>query len=70
MADNFQDELVFLGMTASPPFVQEPQGNALRTLRSHIEEDLLWVRTSETVEEPRQAVLKSRKDYTEQWMIQ
>jgi putative transposase len=71
MADDFQDELIFLGMTASPSFVREPQGNgcAERFIRT-LKENLLWVRTFETVEQLRQAVLKFKKDYNEKWMIQ
>jgi putative transposase len=71
MADDFQDELVFLGIKSSPSFVREPQGNgcAERFIRT-LKENLLWVRTFETVEELRQAVLKFKKDYNEKWMIQ
>ena len=71
MADDFQDELLFLGITASPSFVREPQGNgcAERFIRT-LKENLLWVRTFETVEELRQAVLKFKQDYNTQWMIQ
>jgi len=71
MADDFQDELVFLGMTATPSFVREPQGNGcderfIRTLK----ENLLWFWTFETVEELRRALLESKKDYNEKWLIQ
>ena len=71
MADDFQDELVFLGMTSSPSFVREPEGNgcAERFIRT-LKENLLWVRTFETVEELRLAVLEFKKSYNEQWMIQ
>lgn len=71
MADDFQDELLFLAITASPSFVREPQGNgcAERFIRT-LKENLLWVRTFETVEELRQAVLRFKKDYNEKWMIQ
>jgi hypothetical protein len=67
MADDFQDELAFLGMTASPSFVREPQGTGcaerfIRTLR----ENLLWVRTFETVEQLRQVLLEFKKNYNEQ----
>jgi len=71
MADDFQDELAFLGMTASPSFVREPQGNgyAERFIRT-LKENLLWVRTFETVEQLRQALLEFKKDYNEQWILQ
>ena len=71
MADEFQDEIEFLGMTSSPSFVREPEGNgcAERFIRT-LKENLLWVRTFETVEQLRLAVLKFKKTYNEQWMIQ
>ena len=71
MADDFQDELEFLGMTASPSFVREPQGNgcAERFIRT-LKENLLWVRVFETVEQLRQALLEFKKNYNEKWIIQ
>lgn len=71
MADDFQDELVFLGMTPSPSFVREPQGNgcAERFIRA-LKENLLWVRTFETVEQLRVALLEFKKNYNEKWIIQ
>ena len=71
MADDFQDELVFLGMVASPSFVRKPQGNgcAERFIRT-LKENLLWVRTFETVEQLRKALLEFRKNYNEKWIIQ
>jgi len=117
VADDFQDEIKFLGMTASPSFVREPQGNGcaerfIRTLKEnllvcnasndgcHCERSeaipivaveiaaackaglamtsaqsicyrlLLWVRTFETVEELRLALLEFKNNYDEQWIIQ
>jgi transposase InsO family protein len=54
-------------MTASPSFVREPQGNgcAERFIRT-LKENLLWVRTFETVEQLRQALLEFKKTYNEQ----
>jgi transposase InsO family protein len=71
MADDFQDELAFPGMTASPSFVREPQGNgcAERFIRT-LKENLLWVRTFETVEQLRKALLEFKKNYNEQWILQ
>jgi len=71
VADDFQDELKFLGMTASPSFVREPQGNgcAERFIRT-LKENLLWVRAFETVEQLRLALLEFKKNYNEQWIIQ
>jgi len=71
VADDFQAELKFLGMVASPSFVREPQGNgcAERFIRT-LKENLLWVRTFETVEELRLSLLEFKKNYNEQWIIQ
>ena len=64
MADEFQDEIAFLGMISSPSFVREPEGNgcAERFIR-RLKENLLWVRTFETVEELRLALLEFKKTY-------
>ena len=71
MADEFQDEISFLGMISSPSFVREPEGNgcAERFIRT-LKENLLWVRTFETVEDLRLTLLEFRKTYNEQWIIQ
>jgi len=58
-------------MTASPSFVREPQGNGcterfIRTLK----ENLLWVRTFETVEQLRKALLEFKSNYNKQWILQ
>ena len=71
MADDFQDELKFLGMESSPSFVREPEGNgcAERFIRL-LKENLLWVRTFSTIEELRQALIEFKKQYNEQWILQ
>lgn len=71
MTDDFQDEVTFLGMTASPSFVCEPQGNgcAERFIRT-LKENLLWVRTFDTIEQLRKALLEFKKNYNEQWILQ
>ena len=50
VSDYFQDELKFLGITSSPAFVREPEGNGVaeRFIRT-LKEQLLWVRTFDTV---------------------
>ena len=70
MADDFQQELAFLGIASSPSFVRAPEGNgcAERMIRT-LKEQLLWVRTFETVEELRQALLAWQKVYNEHWMV-
>ena len=71
MSDHFQKELAFLGIESSPAFVRAPEGNgcAERFIRT-LKENLLWVRTFETVEELRQALLAFRKTYNETWLIE
>ncbi len=62
MSDPFQKELAFLGVESSPAFVRSPGGNgcAERFIRT-LKENLLWVRTFETIEELRQALLAFRE---------
>ena len=71
MSDDFQNEIGFLGLRSSPAFVRSPEGNgcverAIRTLK----EPLLWVRTFETVEELRLALIEWAELYNEQWLIE
>jgi putative transposase len=71
MSDAFQKELAFLGIESSPAFVRAPEGNgcAERFIRTR-KENLLWVRTFETVEELRQALLEFRETYNATWLIE
>lgn len=71
MSDEFQAELRFLGMTSSPAFVRAPEGNGVaeRFIRT-LKEQLLWVRTFQTVEELRQALLDWLRLYNEQWLVE
>jgi len=50
MSHDFQNEIRWLGMTSSPAFVRAPEGNgcAERFIRT-LKENLLWVRTFDTV---------------------
>jgi putative transposase len=70
MSRVFQDELRFLGLTSSPAFVREPQGNgcAERFIRT-LKENLLWLTTFDTVEELQVALLEFRQRYNETWLI-
>jgi putative transposase len=70
MSQVFQDELAFLGITSSPTFVREPQGNgcAERFIRT-LKENLLWITTFDTVEELRVALLAFKQRYNETWLI-
>jgi transposase InsO family protein len=70
MSHDFQRELTFLGMTSSPSFVREPEGNGvaerfIRTLKGN----LLWVRTFTTLAELVEALREFRRRYNEQWLI-
>ena len=71
MSDAFQQELAFLGVESSPAFVRAPEGNgcAERFIRT-LKENLLWVRTFDTVEELRQALLVFRELYNTTWLIE
>ena len=71
VSDYFQDELKFLGITSSPAFVREPEGNGVaeRFIRT-LKEQLLWVRTFDTVEELRVALLEFKERYNRQWLCE
>jgi putative transposase len=71
MSDAFQKELEFLGADSSPAFVRAPEGNgcAERFIRT-LKENLLWVRTFDTIEDLRQALLAFRQTYNATWLIQ
>ncbi len=58
MSRVFQDEIAFLGAKRSPAFVRVPEGNgcAERFIRT-LKENLLWVRTFDTLEDLRQSLL-------------
>jgi putative transposase len=71
MSDAFQKELRFLGIESSPAFVRAPEGNgcAERFIRT-LKENLLWVRTFDTVEQLRQAPVAFRETYNATWLIE
>lgn len=71
MADDFQKELRFLGIESSPAFVRAPEGNgcAERFIRT-LKENLLWVRTFDSVEDLRVALLEFREIYNTTWLIE
>jgi len=71
MADAFQKELAFLGLESLPAFVRAPEGNgcAERFIRT-LKENLLWVRTFDTIEDLRQALLAFRDTYNTTWLIE
>ena len=71
VSHDFQRETAFLGVESSPAFVRAPEGNgcAERFIRT-LTENLLWVRTFDTVEELRQALLEFRDTYNATWLIE
>jgi putative transposase len=66
----FQEELTLLGSVSSPAFVREPEGNggAERFIRT-LKENLLWLKTFDTVEELRLALHEFQRRYNETWLI-
>ena len=71
MSHHFQKEIAFLGIESSPAFVRTPEGNgcAERFIRT-LKENLLWVRSFDTIEELRQALLEFRQTYNTTWLIE
>ena len=71
LADDFQQEVAFFGIESSPSFVREPEGNGVaeRFIRT-LKENVLWVRSFETIEELRLALLAFKRTYNEQWMLE
>jgi putative transposase len=71
VSDYFQAELRFLGIASSPAFVREPEGNGVaeRFIRT-LKEQLLWVRTFDTVEALRQALLEFKDRYNRAWLCE
>ena len=70
MSGDFQNEIKCLGIEASPSFVREPQGNGVaeRFIRT-LKENLLWVRTFDTIEELRAALIEFARHYNEKWLV-
>mgnify|MGYP003406602971 FL=1 len=58
-------------MTSSPAFVRAPEGNGVaeRFIRT-LKEQLLWVRTFQTVEDLRRALHDWLRLYNEQWLVE
>jgi transposase InsO family protein len=70
LSADFQTEITSFGMTSSPAFVRQPEGNGcierfFRTLK----EQLLWVCRFSTVEELRQALIAFKETYNREWLI-
>ena len=71
ISHDFQNEIAWLGAKSSPSFVRAPEGNgcAERFIRT-LKENLLWVRTFDTIEELQTALKQFKRDYNEHWLIQ
>ena len=71
MSHAFQQELKFLGIESSPSFVRAPEGNGVaeRFIRT-LKEQLLWVRSFDTVEDLRQALLEFKERFNRHWLLQ
>ena len=56
---------------SSPSFVREPEGNGVaeRFIRT-LKENVLWIRSFETIEELRLALLEFKRTYNEHWMLE
>ena len=71
VSHHFQGEIRFLGLASSPAFVREPEGNgcAERFIRV-VNENLLWARRFDTVEELRMALQAFRRTYNRAWIVE
>jgi putative transposase len=70
MSQVLQEEVRLLGISSSPAFVREPEGNgcAERFIRT-LKENLLWLTTFDSVEELRLALHAFQRQYNETWLI-
>ena len=71
LADDFQQEVAFFGIESSPSFVREPEGNGVaeRFIRT-LKENVLWVRSFDTIEELSLVLLEFKRTYNEHWMLE
>jgi putative transposase len=70
MSGDFQTEIKCLGLTSSPSFVREPEGNGVaeRFIRT-LKENFLWVHTFDTIEELRRALAEFARHYNDTWLV-
>ena len=57
MSGDFQDEIECLGIEASPSIVRQPEGRVAERVIRTLKENLLWVRTFDTIKELRAALV-------------
>ena len=69
-ARDFRAGLTFLGITPSPAFVGEPQGNGVaeRAFRT-IKEQCLYLHRFQSLEEARQVIAEFVDRYNEEWLV-
>jgi putative transposase len=66
----FQDEVAFLGLESSPSYVRQPEGNGVvERFFKTLKEQLLWVRSFESIEALREAVEAFVQTYNSCWMV-
>ena len=70
MSGDFQAEIKCLGITSSPSFGREPEGNGVaeRFIRT-LKENVLWVHTCVTVEDRRRALVEFARHDNETWLV-
>ena len=70
MSRDFQAEIAFLGIEASPSFVRQPEGNGVaeRFIRT-LKENLLWLQSFDTIEELRLALIAFAEWYNTHWLV-
>ena len=71
MSKDFQSEIAFLGISSSPSFIRQPEGNGcierfFRTLK----EQLLWIRRFPDLNALREALREFRERYNQSWILQ
>ena len=68
---DFQKELTFLGITSSPSFVHQPQGNGcIERFNRTLKEQLLWVKHFDTIEKLLEALHDFKQRYNNHWIMQ
>jgi len=70
LSRHFQDEIAFLGLESSPSFIRQPEGNGVvERFFKTLKEQLLWVRSFDSIEALREAVEAFVKTYNSCWMV-
>ena len=69
MSGDFQDEIECLGIEASPSFVRGPGQRRRRALHPNLEGEPAVVRTFDTIEELRAALVEFATRYNETWLV-